>query len=31
MFPIKIKSIKSYVKSPQVVNYSQAINKLKSK
>lgn len=31
MFSIKIKSIKSYVKSPQVVNSSKAINQLKSK
>jgi hypothetical protein len=31
MFPFKIKSIKSDVKSPQVVNYNKAINQLKSK
>lgn len=31
MFSIKIKSIKSYEKSPQIVNYSKTINQLKSK
>ena len=31
MFPIKIKSIKSYEKYPKIVNYSKAINQLKLK